>query len=84
MEELLALVRDGIQPTAPQAGVRYITEDGVVHKGYPTAEQRGGYIGKAGSIVRSRKGAARRLANGSRQYIAGTDVVAYVPRSVVQ
>jgi hypothetical protein len=46
---------------------------GEVHRGKPPAALKGGYEGKAGSIRRSRKGAMRRLANGSRKYIADWD-----------
>lgn len=80
--ELLALVREGIEPTSPQKGARYITADGEIHPGYPKTEQRGYFDGRAGSQVRSRKGAVRRLANGRRSYIADTGVIAYVPRGI--
>jgi len=35
----------------------------------PTGLNSGSYQGKAGSIRRNRKGATRRLANGSRRYV---------------
>lgn len=48
------------------------------NSGKPSADEVGSHYGNVGTMYRSRKGAVRRRANGSRQYSdIGATVVAY-------
>lgn len=57
----------------------WLDYDGVVHSGKPPTEHVGAFVGRAGSIRRSRKGRTYHAANGSRKYIISHDseVLAY-------
>lgn len=48
----------------------YLTEDGW-QKGKPPTGSVGSFVGRAGSMRRSRKGRTTRVANGSRKYLRG-------------
>ena len=61
--------------------VNVFTEDGWTSYENLPRSLVGGYIGRAGSITRSRKGRTTRKANGFRQYVPNWDenIIAYKP-----